>query len=257
MPNPYPCHDPHRVDAVLACMLDAVAEHPEASGPDVAVVAQSLLLAIDRRVLLRLRPLTGRDEAYGRAFAEQVLGLTSTPIGRYAAEDRAVASAIAVRLAEAAICTRVDAVTLAPIPSSTCDWLWRAAATLAGISAGTHGDGACPECGLSGTHKMQCGRRQQAQRPHASDPARTIEDFFARAGVTCEVSIDRATGTMRPRIGKPTADQMDALKRNGAGDMHGVSAAVASATSGPRAIHVRIGPFAVMLNYAVAGEDES
>lgn len=134
-----PCHDPHRVDAVLTCMVDALhdlagaaeaADDSPRQSPtamDLHALADAVCACVDHAALLGLLPLMGADEQHGAAIARIVA--EKAKAGDYNSGNRALAAVVAVRLATvaasvAALTGRADAQAAA---------LWSAAGRLTGL----------------------------------------------------------------------------------------------------------------------------
>lgn len=131
-----PCHDPHRIDAVLACMADALCDLASAAwdedgpvhrGEEWRALAEAVESSVDRVALLGLLPLTGRDAAEGEGLARIATG--TIKVSNYASDDQALAAVVAVRLATVAAST----VARNGKPDAGASALWAAAGRLTGL----------------------------------------------------------------------------------------------------------------------------
>lgn len=181
-----PPHDPHRVDAVLACALCTI--HEASSDPDVrpsfADAHDGLRLAIDARALLALRPLTGEDADYGRFIADHVTGRAAIPAADAVASDRAVAHACAARLAVTAIACSDDP----NVMRSTAQWLWRASEALSGV-------------GLPPLDVVDPPRAERLASTSAADAWADIRAYLAEYGILADRVVSEAAIRMDAAIG--------------------------------------------------------
>lgn len=134
-----PCHDPIRVDAVLACMVDALhdlagAAEADNDSPrqsttamDLHALADAVCACVDHVALLGLLPLMGADELYGAGLARIVTGKAKA--NDCASADRALAAVVAVRLTTIAASVAV----LVGKPDAQAAALWAAAGRLTGL----------------------------------------------------------------------------------------------------------------------------
>lgn len=276
----YPCHDPHRVDAVLASALDRLAKlHVARAYGDLSPLAEALEFAMaksravtepDGYTIARMdngghvwtcgdRSASSNHWTAADAIADAHRDSREhTPIGeafsalldvlsRHDNDDHSASLldapdvVIAVKCMADAIATAGDRYGGATYIADTTS------ADRAAVTA-TQGSGFRPGAPMNSNPEL------------AADKA-SIVDFFGSVGVTCEVLVDAGPngGTLRPRIGKPSVEQMYMLKARESGlvNFWPPQPSVVARTEGPRKLVVTYPDGrSFALRYGVVGEDD-